>query len=143
MKNVTAAEVYELTTRGGGSDFAQAVAVCESSGPWCLIGGLAVNVFDEPVYTLDADFVVVASHLGEVAEEFRRLGFAIEGHEHSVNARRTGGDLRIQFTTGRRYQDFLERTVETVVLGVPVRIASLADTTQEKLWVYSDPKTPV
>ena len=54
---MTAAEAYELTTQGGATDFARLVAACESSGPYCLIGGLAVNCYVEPVYTLDADIV--------------------------------------------------------------------------------------
>jgi len=58
---VTAVEAYELTTRGGSTDFARVIEACESFGPYCLIGGLAVNCFVEPVYTLDADIVVVAS----------------------------------------------------------------------------------
>jgi hypothetical protein len=65
---VTAAEAYELTTQGGTTDFALVVAACEASGPWCVIGGLAVNVFVEPVYTLDADLVVIASSLSALAE---------------------------------------------------------------------------
>ena len=56
---VTAAEAYELTTQGGTTDFARVVAACEASGYWCLIGGLAVNTYVEPVYTLDADLVAL------------------------------------------------------------------------------------
>ena len=46
-------EAYELTTKGGASDFSRVIAVCESFGSYCLIGGLAVNCFVEPVYTPD------------------------------------------------------------------------------------------
>jgi hypothetical protein len=48
--------------------------------------------------------------------------------------------IRIQFTTDDRYQAFLARSVASVVLGVRVKIASLADVTQGKLWAYSDPQ---
>ena len=64
---MTAAEAFELTTQGGTRDFARVVAACEAFGAWCLIGGLAVNTQVEPVYTLDADLVVVASRLPEPA----------------------------------------------------------------------------
>ncbi len=50
---MTAAEAYELTTQGGTSDFARVISACEASGNWCLIGGLAVNTYVEPVYTLE------------------------------------------------------------------------------------------
>ncbi len=46
---MTATEVYELTTNGGATDFALIINACESLGPYCLIGGLAVNCFVEPV----------------------------------------------------------------------------------------------
>ena len=115
------------------------IAACEASGAWCLIGGLAVNCYVEPVYTLDADLAVIASGLHGLAGKLREQGFAIEEHEHSLNAQGPGSDLRIQFTTDARYQAFLARSVEAVVLGIRVRVACLQDTTQGKLWAYGDP----
>ena len=129
-----------MTTQGGTTDFARAIAACEASGSWCLIGGLAVNTYVEPVYTLDADLVVIAPRLRETAERLRLQGFLIEEHEHSLNAHGTGSELRIQFTTDARYQEFPGRAVAAIVLGVPVRVACLTDTTQGKLWAYGDPK---
>lgn len=98
------------------------IAACQAFGPYCLIGGLAVNCFVEPVYTLDADFVVVASNLSALA------------------ATTPVSQLRIQFTTDERYQPFLSRSVEAEVLGVRARIACLEDVTQGKLWAYRDPR---
>jgi hypothetical protein len=116
------------------------IEACEASGRWCLIGGLAVNSYVEPVYTLDAYLVVIASGLQMVADKLRAKGFAIEEYEHSLNARGPGSDLRIQFTTDVRYQTFLKRSVEAMVLGVPVRVACLEDTAQGKLRAYGDPQ---
>jgi hypothetical protein len=62
-------EAYELTTRGGGTDFARLIEACESFGPYCLIGGLAVNCYVEPVYTLDADIVAIARSLARARYE--------------------------------------------------------------------------
>ena len=129
-----------MTTLGGTTAFARVIAACEASGNWCLIGDLAVNSFVEPVYTLDADLVVISASPGELAENLREQGFVIEEHEHSLNAQAPGSDLRIQFTTDARYQAFPDRAVETEVLGIPVRVACLEDTTQGKLWAYCDGK---
>src|SRR4030088_2901181 len=130
---MTAAEVYESVTNGGASDFGEVVAVLNQNKPYCLIGGLAVNCFVEPVYTLDADLVVIASSLCKVSAYLEEQGFRTEEHPHSVNALAPGSELRIQFTTDARYQAFLDRCVERVVLGVPVRVACLEDITQGKL----------
>jgi len=70
----------------------------------------------------------------------REHGFTTEEHPHSVNAQTPGSKLRIQFTTDERYQPFLSRSVEAEVLGCQVRVASLPDVTQGKLWAYGDPR---
>ncbi len=119
---MTAVEAYELTTQGGASDFARLIRACESFGPYCLIGGLAVNCYVEPVYTLDADIVAIAAVV------------------HSGNVLAPESKLRIQFTTDERYQAFLTRFVEAEVLGVNARIACLEDVTQGKLWAFGDPQ---
>jgi hypothetical protein len=118
---MTGAEAYELTTQGGATDFARLIKACESFGPYCLIGGLAVNCYVEPVYALDVEIVVT------------------RWHAHSMNDWATQSDLRIQLTTDDQYQAFLPRSVSSEVLGIRVKIASLEDLTQGKLWVYTDP----
>jgi hypothetical protein len=136
---VTAAEAYELTTQGGATDFARLIEACESSGPYCVIGGLAVNCYVEPVYTLDADLVVTAAGLSQLTGELERRGFKIEIHAHSVNALAPGSQLRMQFTTDERYQSFPARSVKAEVLGIPARVACLEDLVRGKLWAYGDP----
>jgi len=102
------------------------IKACESFGPYCLIGDLAVNCYVEPVYTLDTDIVVIARNLSMLSAHLQEQGFRSQ--------------LRIQFTTDERYQAFLARSVEAEVLGIRVRVASLEDVTQGKLWAYSDPR---
>jgi hypothetical protein len=58
---MTAVQAYELITKGVATDFARLIKACDSFGPYCLIGGLAVNCYVEPVYSLDADIVVSAA----------------------------------------------------------------------------------
>jgi hypothetical protein len=136
---MTAVEAYELTTQGGATDFARLIRACESYGHYCLIGGLAVNCYVEPVYTLDADIVVIAAALPDLTAHLEKESFKTEVHAHSVKALAPGSKLRIQFTTDERYQAFPARCVEAEVLGIRVKIACLDDVTQGKLWAYSDP----
>jgi hypothetical protein len=137
---VTEVEAYELTTQGGATDFARLIAACESCGPYCLIGGLAVNTYVDPVYTLDADLVMIADGLLDLTAHLQAQGFKTEVHTHSVNALAPGSKLRIQFTTDERYQPFVGRAVEAEVLGVRAKIACLQDVTHGKLWAYGDPR---
>ena len=51
-----------------------------------------------------------------------------------------GSELRIQFTTDPRYQDFLADTETKNVLGHEVPVASLANVVRGKVWAWSDPK---
>jgi hypothetical protein len=136
---VTALEVYELSTKGGGTDFARVIATCESLGPYCLIGGLAVNCYVEPVYTLDANIVIIAEHLPALSVRLREGAFVIEAHQHTVNAVSPNSELRIQLTSDRRYQDFPARSSKREVLGILVQMACLEDVVQGKLWAYADP----
>jgi len=137
---MTATEAYDLTTHGGAIDFVSVIRVCESFGPYCVIGGLAVNWYVEPVYTLDADIVLIARNLRSVAEQLGRDGFETQEHVHSLNAHTAHSDLRVQFTTDGRYQRFLERSVRGELFGTVVRVACLEDLVQGKLWAYGDPE---
>lgn len=133
-------EMYELMTKGGASDFGKIVEICERLGPYCLVGGLAVNCYVEPVYTLDATFVLTAARRDELERELIQSGFSLGEFAHSLNARAPESDLRIQFTSDPRYQPFLGRAQEKEVLGVRVSVAKLEDLVLGKLWAFSDPE---
>lgn len=114
--------------------------MCESLRDYCLIGGLAINCHVEPVYTMDADFALAAAHLESVRQRLAALGFQIEDHPHSLNALRSGSELHIQFTKDPRYADFPERAEIREALGLRLRVASLPDLVQAKVWAWSDPQ---
>jgi hypothetical protein len=135
---MTAAEIYESVTNGGASDFAELVTVLNRNKPWCLIGGLAVNCYVEPVYTVDVDLVVVAATLPQIERSLETVGFKVARFEHSTNAQRSGSKLNIQFTTDSRYQDFLAKVTEREVLGVRIPVASLEDIIRGKVWAWED-----
>ncbi len=137
---MTASEIFESVTNGGSSDFAAVVEILNEHGRWCLVGGLAVNCYVEPVFTMDADLVVASSELAAVQAELIASGFDVTEHEHSVNAQMKDSQLRIQFTTDLRYQEFLAETETRSVLGMDVPVASLANVVRGKLWAWGDPK---
>jgi hypothetical protein len=137
---MTAEEIYESVTNGGSSDFAEAVAILERMGGWCLIGGLAINCYVEPVYTIDADIVVASENLFRVRDNLAAAGFHFEEFAHSLNASKPGSKLQIQFTQDPRYQDFIGRAERREVLGNLIPVARLEDIMQGKIWAWTDPE---
>ncbi|MBC8031502.1 MAG: hypothetical protein H7Z16_15575 [Pyrinomonadaceae bacterium] len=137
---MTASEIFESVTGSGSSDFATLVNILNRRGSWCLIGGLAVNCYVEPVYTLDADLVVIESGLEAIKGELIDAGFSVEAFPHSLNAKMAKSDLRIQFTLDPRYQDFVDDTTSREVLGQQVPVASLPNVVRGKVWAAGNEK---
>ena len=137
---MTAAEIYESVTNGGVSDFLDLVTILNQNKPWCLIGGLAVNCYAEPVYTTDVDLVVVAANLSQIERDLENREFKVQRFEHSMNARRPGSKLNVQFTTDPRYQEFPTDATQQEVLGIPVSVASLENIIRGKVWAWEDQK---
>jgi hypothetical protein len=108
-----------------------------SNVDYCVIGGLAVNAYAEPVVSLDLYIVVAAGNIESVLK-------AVEGHfkikqfAHSVNLSTDKSDLRIQLQTDTRYQDFIGKAESHTVLGYDMKVASVEDVLQGKIWAYSD-----
>jgi len=90
---MTATEVFESVTNGDSSDFALLVSILNRHGRWCVIGGLAVNCYVEPVFTLDADIVVVSDELDAIKRELTAAGFSVKEFPHSLNASMPGSQL--------------------------------------------------
>ncbi len=124
---------------GHDNDFQLVAEALKAAGePFCLIGGLAVNHYVEPVVTLDADFAV--SGHAQAAPALRERGFKVEEHPHSLNAQLPGSRLRVQITLDARYRSFPSRAVPGEVFGVRLPVAALEDLVQGKLWALADPQ---
>jgi hypothetical protein len=78
------------------------------------------------------------SQLLEIKKELERAEFLVEEFPPSLNATMAGSDLRIQFTTDPRYQNFLNDTTLHEVLNQKVPVASLANVVRGKIWAWSD-----
>ena len=137
---MTASEVFESVTGSGSSDFTLLVRILDEHEPWCLIGGLAVNCYVEPVFTLDADIVVVSSELEAISKKLIAAGFSLQEFPHSPNATMPGSELRIQFSLDPRYQEFVTDAKQREVLGERVSVASLGNIVRGKIWAWSDRK---
>lgn len=110
----------------------------ETKSPYCIIGGLAVNAYVEPVVSLDLDMVVAMDEVEEVCKAAKRSGLRIEKFEHSVNLTSHKSDLRIQLQTDVRYQEFISRSKTKEILGYRMKVAIMEDVLQGKIWAYMD-----
>ena len=110
----------------------------ETGAGYCIIGGLAVNAYAEPVVSLDLGLVVIASDIEKVCSSARSRGMKVEQYEHSINFSIRESDLRIQIQTDSRYQDFVSRAGCCEVLGYTMNVACLDDVLQGKVLAYSD-----
>ncbi|HEV8433403.1 MAG TPA: nucleotidyl transferase AbiEii/AbiGii toxin family protein [Thermoanaerobaculia bacterium] len=104
---------------------------------YCIIGGLAVNAYVEPVVTLDLDVAIAPE---QVDRTIALLGeaFEIEHFPHSVNLSAPGSSLRVQIQKDSRYSEFVQRASLRTVLEHPLPVAALPDVLQGKIWAASD-----
>ena len=104
---------------------------------YCVIGGLAVNAYVEPVVSLDLDLVIVAEATENLLKAAEKI-FNIVKLPHSVNLSSTKSDLRIQIQTDPRYQTFIVRSSIKEVMGYEMKVAAVEDVLQGKTWAYCD-----
>ncbi|MBM4176427.1 MAG: hypothetical protein FJ213_09695 [Ignavibacteria bacterium] len=104
---------------------------------YCVIGGLAVNAYVEPVVSLDLDIVLAVELLDKFLAEAKR-SFEIEDFSHSYNLSTKDSDLRIQIQKDGRCQPFISRAKVNSVLGYKLKVACIEDVLQGKIWAYSD-----
>jgi len=112
--------------------------LAETDTKYCVIGGLAVNAYVEPVVSLDIDIVVAIDDLEAIHTLAKERGLKVEQFEHSVNLSSSDSELRIQLQTDSRYQEFIPRAKVREVLGYRMRVALLEDVLQGKVWAYLD-----
>ena len=133
-----AAEFYRAVTMDRTDLLARLLSLFErESIRYCIIGGLAVNAYVEPVVTLDLDVAISP-------EQFDRtislLGdeFELEDFPHSVNVSAPGSSLRVQIQKDSRYAEFVQRASLRQVLNHSLPVASVQDVLQGKIWAASD-----
>ena len=110
----------------------------ETDSRYCLIGGLAVNAYTEPVVSLDLDIVAAADNIEDIRKAAIKNNLKVEEFEHSVNIASSDSDLRIQLQTDSRYQNFISNAQDKKVLGYRMKVARIEDVLQGKIWAYMD-----
>ena len=109
----------------------------EGKFSFCVIGGLGVNAYAEPVVSLDMDVVIVSERIDELLPRLKKK-FKLEEFANSINVAGKGSALRIQIQTDLRYQDFIKRAKVHNVLGYKLPVATIEDIFQGKVWAAMD-----
>jgi hypothetical protein len=124
----------------GKSDIIQILLdiLSKTGSRYCLIGGLAVNAYVEPVVSLDLDIVAAVEDVGAICKAAEERGLKVEQFEHSVNITSKNSDLRIQLQEDPRYQRFVSNAEDRNVLGYTIRVARIEDVLEGKVWAYID-----
>lgn len=124
----------------GKSDIIQILLdiLAETGSRYCLIGGLAVNAYVEPVVSLDLDIAAAIEDVQAICKAATVRGLKVEEFEHRVNISSQSSDLRIQLQTDDRYQGFISNAKLRDVLGYKMKVAELGDILQGKVWAYMD-----
>ena len=124
----------------GKSDILQLLLeiLAETESRYCVIGGLAVNAYVDPVVSLDVDIVLASHDVDTVVKTAKDRGLKVEEFEHSINLISPGSDLRIQIHTDPRYQEFIAGAELRDVLGYKMKVAKLEDVLDGKVWAYMD-----
>ena len=104
---------------------------------FCVIGGLGVNAYAEPLVSLDLDVVIIAEKIKTLIPVLKKK-FKVEVFIHSINISHKNSALRIQIQTDKRYQDFLKRSKKKDVLGYKIPVAAIQDVFQGKVWAAMD-----
>ena len=110
----------------------------QTRADYCVIGGLAVNAYAEPVVSLDLDLVVVSNRIPDLRSAAESKGMKVQEFAHRINLSISGSDLRIQLQTDPRYQAFGARSARRDVLGYEMSVASVRDVLCGKVWAYCD-----
>jgi hypothetical protein len=133
------AQEFQKRTTGDESDLLHRFLALlnELGSRFCVIGGQGVNAYVEPLVSLDLDVVVAADRLPELEKRAERE-FKFQRFPHSLNLSAPGSDLRVQVQLDNRYQAFLDRATQQMVLGTPMPVASVDDLLRGKVWAYQD-----
>ena len=107
---------------------------------YCIIGGLAVNAYADPVASLDLDLVLAIEDIEKLLKQLSPPNgkFTVEKFPHSINLAHPDSDLRLQIQTDKRYQSFIKKASVKKVLGYEMKVAALEDLLNGKVWAYSD-----
>lgn len=110
----------------------------ENSVRYCVIGGVAVNAYAEPVITEDLDIAVAVDDLPRVRQLMERH-FKVREFDHSFNVYDPGSKLQVQVQLDEEASEVVDRAAPMDVAGLALPVAAPADLFALKLAAAREP----
>ena len=115
------------------------IGLLEESGfDYCVIGGVAVNAYAEPVVTQDLDLVLSRADLAP-ARVLLEKHFKVQEFEHSLNVYDPGSKLQVQLQKDPRIEGLLDRAERRDVMDLVIPVASPHDLLRLKIAAALEP----
>ena len=114
-------------------------ALANSGLAYCVIGGVAVNAYAEPVLTQDLDVVVAATDLKRI-RALMEAEFRVREFEHSLNVYDPDSRLQVQFQLDPALSAYLAGAEMHDVLGLRLPVARPRDLMAAKVAAALEPK---
>jgi hypothetical protein len=135
---VRSLQFWKAVTMDRGDFLEGFLGVLESLGvDFCVIGGVAVNAYSEPIVTEDFDVAIAINDLPRVERALAER-FQVARFPHSLNVSSPSSKLRLQIRTDPRYEAFLGRARIREVMDLQLPVAAPEDLIQGKIWTVQD-----
>ena len=115
------------------------IALLEENGiRYCVIGGVAVNAYAEPIVTQDLDLVVATDQL-EQARALMEREFKVRDFPYSINVYDPGSKLQVQLHRRPELGSFVDRAQRRDVMDMMLPVADVSDLLQAKVDAALEP----
>ena len=116
------------------------IEMLEAEGiEYCVVGGVAVNAYAEPVITQDLD-IVVATNDVERAKRLFELHFKVREFDFSYNVYEPDSGLQVQLQLRPELAEVLTRAERREVLGLSLPVAAPPDLVDAKVAAATEPR---
>jgi hypothetical protein len=140
LGGVGALEFWKAVVEDRSNFLERVVEMLDKQGiRYCVIGGVGVNAYSEPIVTQDLDIVVATEQI----EEARRLleaEFTVREFEHSLNVYDPGSKLQVQVQLDEGLGEAVGRATTREVMDLHLPIADPRDLMRMKIAAATDPK---
>lgn len=104
---------------------------------YCVIGGLAVSAYAEPLVGLELDLIVANYQLGRF-ESLLASAFLVRRSPRFIEITAPDSGVRVNVWTESRFAEFVDRAQPRTVLEIELPVAALEDVFAATVWNASD-----